>query len=190
MPATIRTVLDAPPEARAPQVALFTGQLDDLHRRLRESIADIDTAELGWQLAPGVNTIGMLLAHLAYAEAHMTQIGVLGEATGHAHDVVGIREEDEGLPLPRDGRPPAALAGKDRAFFVDALDRARDHTRRALTPLNDGDLDRVVVRRRPDGTERVFDVRWLVHHIVEHLAGHYGQILLLRHLYRDQRGHS
>jgi hypothetical protein len=187
MPATIRTLLDAPAESRAPQVALLAAQLDDLHRRLRESIADIDAAELAWQLAPGTNTIGMLLAHLAYAEAHMAQIGILGEATGHAQDVVGIREEDEGMPLPPDGRPPAALAGKGRPFFVDALDRARDHTRRALEPLTDRDLDRLVVRKRPDGTERVFDVRWLVHHLVEHFAGHYGQILLLRHLYKDMR---
>jgi hypothetical protein len=28
--------------------------------------------------------------------------------------------------------------------------------------------------------------RWILYHLLEHQAGHYGQILLLRHQYRDR----
>ncbi len=28
-------------------------------------------------------------------------------------------------------------------------------------------------------------MRWVLYHMLEHFSGHYGQILLLRHLYRD-----
>jgi len=37
---------------------------------------------------------------------------------------------------------------------------------------------------RPDGSERVFNVGWVLYHILEHEAGHRGQINLLRHLER------
>ena len=36
----------------------------------------------------------MLLAHIAVAETHLTQVGLLGETSGHVQDVIGIREDD------------------------------------------------------------------------------------------------
>jgi hypothetical protein len=30
-------------------------------------------------------------------------------------------------------------------------------------------------------------VRWVLHHVVEHLAAHYGQVLLLRHLHEKAK---
>jgi uncharacterized damage-inducible protein DinB len=50
--------------------------------------------------------------------------------------------------------------------------------------LGDDDLARDVHRRRVDGSERVFNVGWVLYHILEHEAGHRGQINLLRHLHR------
>jgi hypothetical protein len=64
--------------------------------------------------------------------------------------------------------------------------RARAETRRVMAGLNEPDLDREVVRRRPDGGERVFNVRWVLYHLLEHAAGHHYQINLLRHLYRTR----
>jgi hypothetical protein len=32
--------------------------------------------------------------------------------------------------------------------------------------------------------------RWILYHLLEHQAGHYGQILLLRHWYRDRKSKS
>jgi hypothetical protein len=29
-------------------------------------------------------------------------------------------------------------------------------------------------------------MRWVLYHMLEHFSGHYGQILLLRHQYRDR----
>jgi len=63
------------------------------------------------------------------------------------------------------------------------LARASAHTRTAAAKLSDDDLDRQVVRPpRPDGTRRVFNVRWVLYHMIEHTAGHFGQIQLLLHL--------
>ena len=185
---TLQTLLETPPGYASAQVARFVWQLDEQSRRLADDVRGIGVEELEWQPAPGMNTIGMLLAHIAYAEAHLSQVGLLGETTGHAHDVIGIREEDEGMPLPPGGLPPAALAGRDHAFFTGALDRARAHTRHVASTLTDTDLERLVTRHRPDGTIRVFNVGWVLYHLLEHEAGHHAQINLLRHLYRQRGG--
>jgi hypothetical protein len=135
-----------------------------------------------------MNTIGMLLAHIAYAEVHLGQVGLRGETTGHARDVIGIGEEEEGLPLPPGARPPAALEGRPLEFFDDLLLRARAHTRAVAAALEPADLERVVTRPRSDGSQRVFNVSWVLYHILEHEAGHRGQINLLRHLLRARGG--
>ena len=50
--------------------------------------------------------------------------------------------------------------------------------------LRDEDLARQVTRERPDGTTRIFNVDWVLYHMLEHLAGHHGQILMLKHLHQ------
>jgi len=182
---TVTTLVETPAGFRSREVARLFWQMEEQRRILLDALAGLTGDELHWQPAPGANTIAMLLAHIAYAEAHLVQVGILGETTGHAQDVTGISEEDEGMPLAPDAPPSPALAGRPLAFFTDALAKARAHTRRALEPLADGDLARTVTRPpRPDGTVRVFDAAWVVCHLIEHEAGHRGQIQLMRHLWR------
>lgn len=181
---TAETLLATLAEYRSPRVGRFLWQLDDLRRTLLAKAENASPEELVWQPAGGMNSMGMLLAHVAYAEAHLAQVGILGEPVGHAHDVVGFTEAEEGLPLAPGAPPSPAFSGKDLAFFVKALAAAREHTRRVSLELEDEALERVVHRQRPDGTERVFNVGWVYYHLIEHEAGHLGQINLLRHLYR------
>lgn len=188
MTTPIRTTLTPAAGCRSAAVAQFLAELDDVRRRILEDTADLTAAELAWQPAPGMNTMGMLLAHIALSEVHITQVGVLVERDGHPRDVVGIGVEEEGMPLPAGAPPAPALAGKDAAFYADLLQRAGEHTRRALSALEDADLEREVVRPpRADGKQRVFNVRWVVYHLVEHAAGHLGQIQLLKHWVRIER---
>jgi uncharacterized damage-inducible protein DinB len=184
---TLETLLATPPGYASAAVARFMWQLEEQRRGLLEDTRALTPDDLAWQIAPGMNTMGMLLAHTAYAEAHLTQVGLAGEAVGHAHDVVGISEAEEGLPLPPGGRPPAALAGRDIAYFHAMLEQARVRTREVARGLTDADLERRVTRSRPDGTGRVFNPGWVLYHLIEHEAGHHAQINLLRHL-RDVAG--
>ena len=67
---------------------------------------------------------------------------------------------------------------------------ARAHagfTRKALAPLTDAVLGQRRSRIRRDGTEVRYTVGWALCHVLEHEAGHYGQINLLRHQYRLAR---
>jgi hypothetical protein len=174
---------------RSREAALFVAQLDDQSRRLTEDTGALTPAELEWQPAPGQNTIGMLLAHAAYWEVFWTRMALEGRPLPfEVRDVLGIDRADIGTPLPPDGRPPAGLAGRDAAYYHDLLARARAHTREIARGLTDADLERELARQRPDGTQNSIMVRWALYHMLEHLAGHHGQVNLMRHLQRAGAG--
>jgi uncharacterized damage-inducible protein DinB len=187
---TVETLLAAPAGFRSREVARFLWQMDEQRRALLDDTRDLDVETLAWQPAPGTNTIGMLLAHIAYAETHLVQVGIEGRATSDTRAVIGIGVEEEGMPLAPDAPPSPALAGRALADFHDMLARARAATRNAAATLTDADLERQVVRQRPDGSRRVFNVGWVLYHLIEHEAGHRGQINLLRHLRRARIGGS
>ena len=66
-------------------------------------------------------------------------------------------------------------------------DRARKFAKRRAARLKPADLTRVLRLKRPNGDVRVVSPRWILYHVLEHQAGHYGQMLLLRHEYRDRK---
>ena len=183
MSATVTTLLETPAGYRSREVARFMWQLDEQRRQLIDGTRGLTPPDLCWQPAPGMNTIGMLLAHIAFAEVHVVQVAIVGEVRGHAEDVVGITEADEGMPLAAGAPPSPALHGKPLSYFDELLVRAREHTRQVCRGVDDGGLDRAITRPpRPDGTVRVFNPGWGLYHLLEHEAGHRGQILLLKHL--------
>jgi uncharacterized damage-inducible protein DinB len=167
--------------------ALFVAQLDRLTSSLWEDVSDTSTEELAWQPAPGMNTIGMLLAHIAIVEVYWIDRGVRGIESPTESHVLGIGIDDDGMPLPPDGSPPAGLSGKDVGFYDVLLVKARAHTHEASALLKDADMEREFQRTyRSSPGVYTHNVRWVYYHLLEHLAGHYGQILMLRHMYRAQ----
>ena len=178
----IETFIFPEPGFASPTAALKLAEIADVHAKLERAVRELSPEALAWQPAPGSNTIGMLIAHIALNEVHLAQVGLLGERDGHVADVIGIGPDDDGLPIEQfGGRPPQALAGKTAAFFVDLLARALAHTRDSARSLREDALGAEVVRPpRPDGSVRVFDRRWILHHMVEHAALHLGQVNTLR----------
>ena len=61
-------------------------------------------------------------------------------------------------------------------------------TRVQILAVTPADLDRTITRKRANGELRTVSVRWMLYHVLEHFAAHYGQILLLRHLHRSRAG--
>lgn len=184
----VETLLTGPQGYASREVARFLWQLDEQSRRLTQDTRGLTPADLEWQVAPGTNSIGMLLAHIAYAETHLGQVGLLDEPAGHSRDVIGITEDDEGMPLAPGAPPSPALAGRTLEDYDDMLRRAREHTKAAARKLTDADLDQLVRRppRAADGVIRVWNKAWVFYHMLEHMAGHHYQINLLRHLRRQQ----
>lgn len=191
MPRTVRTLLAPSTRGRSREVASFFAQLDDLSRRMFADLADCRPAELAWQPARGRNTIGMLLAHCALVEASWLLVASENPPAdvhrARLERAMGIDADADGVPLPPDGRAPGALRRWTLARHRRLHDRARRFAKRAASRFRDADLDREIRRVRRDGTVRILNPRWALYHVLEHLAGHYGQMLLLRHEYRDRR---
>jgi DinB superfamily len=184
MSTVIRSILEPAPGFASQEVASFIAQLDDQLKRLTDATRDMTPEELEWQPRPGTNTMGMLLAHLAIVEVFWTALIVKRDENYQSEPTLGIGMDDDGMPIPEEGLPPATLAGRDLAFFDDLLARGRAFLKDASKEISASDLEREIPRTRADGTRRLINVRWYYYHVLEHFAGHYGQILLLRHLYR------
>ena len=173
------------------QIGLFVAQLDDQNRRMLEDLKDITPAELEWQSAPGMNTIGMLLAHIAIVEVFWIELGPLAIGSSEGADtelakILGIGSNDDGMPLAATTQPPSILAGRNLSFYEDLLRKARNFTRECVGSFTDQDLDKTGSLKRKDGSTGTYTVRWVLYHVLEHEAAHYGQISLIRHQYRDR----
>ena len=186
--APVQNVLKVPRGYRSGEAASFLGQLDDLTEVMAFDTRGLSTKELEWQPGPGMNTIGMLLAHIAIVEVWWVENALRGIA---ARDVdfeghLGIGRMDDGMPAGRNGGHPPRLAGRRLAFYRHLLARGRANLRAVAKTLTPKDLERRRRRIRRDGKVHVYNARWVLYHLLEHLAGHYGQILMLRHAYRDR----
>jgi uncharacterized damage-inducible protein DinB len=186
MPTLIQRILSPTPGTASPIAGLFLWQLDDQSRRLTEDTRGASAAELAWQPARGMNTIGMLLAHIAAVEVGWIRAAVFG-LDRDSGVVLGLSKRQIDMPLAADAAPPGTLADRELRYFDDLLARARAYTRTSIAELTDADLDRRF--RTPaswegGGGEFEGTIGWALYHVLEHEAGHYGQINLLRHQHR------
>lgn len=188
MSTAIRRTIEPLEGFRSREIGIFLAQLEDQSRRLEEDLEGITADELEWQPGPGMNTIGMLLAHLAIVEIWWAGLALDLESPV-TEPVIGIGMDGDGMPLREDGTPPAHLAAKDLAYYRDLLARARAYVRETYARMMDPDLNRTITRAWDEGA-RAYSVRWILYHTLEHFAGHYGQILLLRHMYRSAHAHA
>lgn len=159
-------------------IGIWAAQLDDQLRILEHLVAELEVADLEWQPRPGINTIGMLLAHLAVVEAFWMQ-AVAGDEAEDADSVVrrtvGISMVDDGLPLAADGRHPRSLAGMSRDAYLGMLEAARRGTHDVLRSWSDQDLDQICALE-----EDTVSRSWIVYHVLEHFCCHLGQIRILK----------
>jgi len=167
------------------RIGLFAAQLDDQLKRLRQDVKDLTVDQLEWQLRPGTNTVGMLLAHTALVEVWWINVAPTGtpwdpDGKKIIQKVCGF--EDDGLPLAADGHHPDYLKGYTLEMYLSALARARRSVHRDLKTWRDRDLDRLFAVG-----DKKFSRTWVLYHALEHFAGHRGQILLVKHLMRDAR---
>ncbi|MBK7092300.1 MAG: DinB family protein [bacterium] len=170
-------------------ISLFAAQLDDQLLLLKESVAKLTVPQLEWQPQRGMNTIGMLLAHLAVVEVFWINVAskeIPSEPDGDEIElkIIGIRMDDDGLPIPPDGLHPATLSGKSVEEYFTMLDKARAAIHEEMQTWRDSELEGTFTRKRGD-KEIQITRSWTLYHLVEHFAGHFGQILLLKHMMRS-----
>lgn len=165
------------------RIAWLAAQLDDQLRRLGRRLAGAGVELLEWQLRPGVNTIGMLLAHVGNTEAYWVlvaegRIRAPEQAEAAITGALGIDMMDEGMPIPPDGGHPANLRGVSLGRYFELLGRARAATHAALRHWDEAALASAF-----PWEGRSVSRSWIAYHLLEHFAGHAGQILLLKSLH-------
>jgi DinB superfamily len=167
------------------RVASFASQLDDQLVLLKTECDGLTTEQLEWQSRPGMNTIGMIVAHLAVVEVFWLVIAVHEIADEAQIDKIslkhiGIAMDDDGLPLKADGKHPQTLAGWTIEQYWKTLTSARKAVHKELRTWKDSDLSKTYKRKK-----YTISREWTVYHVLEHFAGHFGQVLLLKHMMRD-----
>lgn len=184
-PKPISNVMRIPSGYRSAEAASFIGQLDDLTARLVRDLRGLSARELQWQPAPGRNSIGMLMAHLAIVEVWWLGGPSRGRTEVDFRRVIGIGVDDDGMPAAPAGRHPRVLRGKPLSFYLGMLKRSRAFVRRIARGMTPRDLEKPMKRFWvSQKTDHFFNNRWVLYHVLEHLGGHYGQILLLKELMR------
>lgn len=168
------------------RVGLFVAQLDEQLASLKPHVKNLTVKQLQWQLKPGMNSIGILLAHLATAELFWVKVAPVGmkwEPDGKEliQRICGIK--DDGIPLAKDGRHPSCLKGLTAEKYLAILAKSRRVIKTELKKWYDRDLDKFYQLGKKTQASRTATL----HHILEHFSGHYGQILMIKHLMRDAK---
>ncbi len=190
MPDITRPKISSTPGFACSDAGTYFTMMEDQTHRLLDAIADITPEELEWQPAPKMNTIGMLLAHLAGSEVGWAMRGFEGY---QASDIDAFIQRIEDIGFPDDGNgfqhgdgPPEYQKGKDLAFFVERMNRARAYWREAASKITCEQMKTEIRELVWDGTYRIYTPRWVMHHIHLHGPHHGGQVMMLRHMYQDR----
>ena len=152
-----------------PEVGLLLGMLEESRGRTKERLADLTDAELAWTPAPGFNSVGTILYHLALIEADWLFAGVLEQAfppEAVALFPEGVRDEEGRLTIAR---------GESLRASVARLDAVRAMVLASFRGMSLAEFRRV--RSLPD-----YDVtpEYVLHHLMQHEAEHRGEIGMLR----------
>lgn len=156
----------APESGGDPTIARWLWALDDARQRTVAQLVDLPPAYLDWTPPAGENSIGTLLYHIAAIEADWLSAEVREEVL-FAPDLVAL--------FPHDVRDTTGrltvVAGLTLAEHLARLAATRSELSRTFRALSPGDFRRV--RTLPD-----YDVtpEWVLHHLMQHEAGHRGEI--------------
>jgi uncharacterized damage-inducible protein DinB len=166
------------------KIGLFAEMLDQLLVDLKLQVKDLTVRQLEWQLKPGMNTIGILLAHLSYAEVWWVGVAATGlkwDPDGKKVMLKVCRIEDDGIPRPADGTHPSNLKGLTAKDYILMLNRGRRFIHTEMKTWQDKDTNKFYkLGKKAKATQSS-----TMFHILEHFASHFGQILMLKHMMRD-----
>ena len=137
----------------------------ELHADAAKAIESLPTEALDWMAGPEMNSINVLVVHLAGAER--TWIGV------------ALNE-----PPARDRESEFRTQGLSADELKARLVSADDYARQALARFSLLDLE--TVRESPRNA-KAFTVGWCLAHALEHTALHTGHIQLTRQLWEQKR---
>lgn len=155
-------------------IGYYLSGMEEVRSQLVETVQTIPDDLIGKPAFLGAHSIGGLVLHIGEAEWFWMQMVV----SGHR-----LTEEDKQAPFwdILDDVEAVARKGYTTAFCLQEAEKIRNQTRDVLFSYNDKDLERIILfERRGETTEH--NLRWILHHLIDHEAQHKGQILMLKRL--------
>lgn len=152
------------------EVQHYLERIEDLRGQVRDLIADLPVEALNWRPIEGsddhaTNSLAVIAAHVAGSE-HFWIAEVIG-----------------GYPATRDRDAEFVTEVSGAAELLQRLDATGAETRSVLPALSVADLDDT---RQASG--RVVPVRWVILHVIDHMALHLGHMQLTYQLWQGGTG--
>ena len=155
-------------------IGYYLSGMEEVRSQVKAVAKTIPDDLIGKPAFLGAHSIGGLVLHIGEAEWFWMQMVVLG------HE---LTEEDKQAPYwdVLDDVDGVARKGFTTEFCLQEIDRIRNQTRDVLFSFSDKDLERIITFERKGETTE-YNVRWILHRLIDHEAQHKGQILMLKRL--------
>jgi uncharacterized damage-inducible protein DinB len=155
-------------------IGFYLSGMEEVRNQLNVAVKNVPDDLIGKPAFLGAHSIGGLVLHIGEAEWFWMQMVVSG------HE---LNEEDQNAPYwdVLDDLERVARTGYTAEFCLQEIEKIRNQTRDVLFSYNDKDLERIIsFTRKGETTE--YNLRWILHHLIDHEAQHKGQIFMLKRL--------
>ena len=155
-------------------IGYYLGAMEEVRGQVVAAVKDIPDDLIGKPAFLGAHSIGGLVLHIGEAEWFWMQMVV----SGHQ-----LTEEDRNAPYwdVLDDVDGVARKKYTTELCLREIEKIRNQTRDVLFTYNDKDLERIITYERKGETTE-YNLRWILHRLVDHEAQHKGQILMLKRL--------
>jgi uncharacterized damage-inducible protein DinB len=148
--------------------------MEEVRRQVTVAVKDIPDDLIGKPPFLGAHSIGGLVLHIGEAEWFWMQMVVSG------HKLTDEDREAACWDI-LDDLERVAQRGYTAEFCLSEIEKIRNQTRDVLFSYNDKDLERIITFERKGQTTE-YNLRYILHHLIDHEAQHKGQIFMLKRL--------
>ena len=155
-------------------IGYYLSGMEEVRTQLNTAVKGIPDDLIGKPPFLGAHSIGGLVLHIGEAEWFWMQMVVRGHQ---------LTEEDKNAPYwdVLDDLERVARNGYTADFCLQEIEKIRNQTRDTLFSYNDKDLERIITYERGGETSE-YNLRWILHRLIDHEAQHKGQIFMLKRL--------
>jgi uncharacterized damage-inducible protein DinB len=155
-------------------IGYYLSGMEEVRTQLNVAVKGIPDDLIGKPAFLGAHSIGGLVLHIGEAEWFWMQMVVRGHQ---------LMEEDKKAPFwdVLDDVDRVARNGYTAEFCLQEIEKIRNQTRDTLFSYNDKDLERIITDER-GGESSEYNLRWILHRLIDHEAQHKGQIFMLKRL--------